>query len=63
MTKRKQTKEADRAKDVALAAAIFDPEGKIMVTPEGLLPTYSLTNTFIDEVCLVLANVYDRIVH
>lgn len=40
----------DRAKQVVLANATFDQEGKIMVTPGGFLPSQKVTNSYIERV-------------
>ncbi|EON68873.1 hypothetical protein W97_08131 [Coniosporium apollinis CBS 100218] len=37
---------ADRAQHVVLAAATFDPDGRLLVTNEGLLPTKEITRQF-----------------
>jgi hypothetical protein len=39
---------------VALAAAVFDEKGRIMVTPEGILPSRKITNTYLERVCTTL---------
>jgi hypothetical protein len=41
--KRRQKQLADRAQQVVLACARFDPEGRLMVTHEGLLPCQNMT--------------------
>ncbi|KAH8821237.1 hypothetical protein F5884DRAFT_79921 [Xylogone sp. PMI_703] len=40
---------ADRAQKVSLAAAYFDPDGRLMVSPEGLLPSRKITDSFIER--------------
>lgn len=37
---------ATKAQQIALAAAVFDKNGRILVTPEGLLPSETITDTF-----------------
>ena len=41
---------ADRAQQVVLACAIFDMDGKLMVTPEGVLPSRKITDSFTERV-------------
>lgn len=40
----------DRAKQVVLASATFDQDGRIMVTPGGFLPSQKVTNSYIERV-------------
>lgn len=40
----------DRAKQVVLASATFDQDGRIMVTPGGFLPSQKVTNSYIESV-------------
>ena len=41
---------ADRAQQVVLACAMFDINGKLMVTPEGILPCQKITDSFTERV-------------
>ncbi len=41
---------ARRAEQVVLAAAVFDSQGKILVTHEGLLPRKKITNFWLERV-------------
>jgi len=41
---------ADRAQQVVLACATFDLEGRLMVTPEGLLPSRKITDSYAERV-------------
>lgn len=41
---------ANRAQRVTLAAAVFDQHGRILVTPDGLLPSEVVTSTFLQKV-------------
>lgn len=40
---------ADKAQQVVLAAAIFDQTGRILVTPDGLLPSEKITDTYVEK--------------
>lgn len=48
---RSRKRSADRAQQVVLACATFDPEGRIMVTPEGLLPCRKITDSYNERAC------------
>jgi hypothetical protein len=39
-----------RAQQIVLAAAVFDPDGKLMVTTEGMLPTRKITSAYLEQV-------------
>jgi hypothetical protein len=54
LAQRRRTLSANRAEQVVLAVAIFDKNGKLMVTPEGLLPSQKITNSFIERVSFLL---------
>jgi len=41
---------ASKAQQVVLAAAVFDKSGRIMVNPDGLLPSENITDTFLGKV-------------
>lgn len=43
---REQRKFRDRAQQVVLAVATFDNEGRVLVTPSGLLPCQTITRQF-----------------
>lgn len=43
---------AKRAQQVVLAVAVFDLDGRILVSAEGLLPTRKITNAWLEQVCL-----------
>ena len=49
---RSRQRSADRAQQVVLACAIFDPEGRLMVTPEGLMPCRKITDSYNERVCI-----------
>lgn len=40
---------ADKAQHVVLAAAVFDPVGRILVSPDGLLPSEKITDTYVEK--------------
>ncbi|KAK7979791.1 hypothetical protein PG989_012248 [Apiospora arundinis] len=42
-------KTATKAQQIVLAAAIFDRAGRILVTPDGLLPSEKVTDTYIER--------------
>jgi hypothetical protein len=40
---------ASKAQQVVLAMAIFDKQGRILVNPDGLIPTEKITDTFLEK--------------
>jgi hypothetical protein len=46
LTQRRKRQLEDRAQHVVLASATFDHDGKILVTPEGLLPCQKITKQY-----------------
>ena len=40
---------ASKAQQVVLAAAIFDAHGRVLVSPDGLLPSEKITETFLEK--------------
>jgi hypothetical protein len=46
LTQRRKKQLEDRAQHVVLASATFDHDGKILVTPEGLLPCQKITRQY-----------------
>lgn len=40
---------AHKAQQVVLAAAVFDKSGRILVSPDGLLPSEKITDTYIEK--------------
>jgi hypothetical protein len=49
----------NRAQKVVLASAIFDPEGRIMLTTDGMFPCREITDSYHERVppsplCLIL---------
>ena len=47
---RSKKQSATRAKEVILASATFDTEGRLMVNPDGLLPCEKITNSYLEGV-------------
>lgn len=41
---------ANKAQRITLAAAVFDRNGRILVTPDGHLPSEEITSTFLQKV-------------
>ncbi|KAL9604935.1 MAG: hypothetical protein Q9219_000123 [cf. Caloplaca sp. 3 TL-2023] len=52
---RVKTRSAHRAQQVVLASVVFDTEGKLMVTPEGRLPSRKIAKTFMERAKLTVA--------
>jgi NO-binding membrane sensor protein with MHYT domain len=50
IAKRRSTKFADRAHQLVLACTFFDPDGRVMVTPDGLLPNRKIIDRYIERV-------------
>ncbi|KFY31704.1 hypothetical protein V493_00884 [Pseudogymnoascus sp. VKM F-4281 (FW-2241)] len=48
VTQRRRTRSANRAQQVVLASAIFDHNGRLLVTPEGLLPNQKVTTSYVE---------------
>ncbi|KAL8787578.1 MAG: hypothetical protein Q9213_002140 [Squamulea squamosa] len=46
---RVKTRSAHRAQEVVLASTIFDTEGKLLVTPEGTLPSRKIAKTYLEK--------------
>ncbi len=40
---------ASKAQQVVLAAAVFDDQGRVLVSPDGLLPSEKITETFLEK--------------
>jgi hypothetical protein len=40
---------ADKAQQIVLAAAVFDKSGRILVNPDGLLPSEKVTDTYLEK--------------
>ncbi|KAH8897836.1 hypothetical protein GQ53DRAFT_637355 [Thozetella sp. PMI_491] len=48
-TARVMKRYANKAQQVVLASAIFDQQGRVLVTPDGLLPSEKITDTFVEK--------------
>lgn len=49
-TARVMSRYAHKAQQVILATAIFDKDGRVLVSPEGLLPSEKITDSFLEKV-------------
>lgn len=47
---RVKSRSANQAQQVVLASVIFDTEGKLLVNPEGTLPSRKIAKTYLEEV-------------
>lgn len=50
ITQRQLMIAAKRAQQVVLAVAVFDPDGKILVSPDGFIPMRKITNSWVERV-------------
>jgi hypothetical protein len=48
-TARMRKRYASKAQKVVLAAAVFDKQGRILVNPDGLVPSEMITDTFLER--------------
>ncbi|RKU47465.1 hypothetical protein DL546_009270 [Coniochaeta pulveracea] len=48
-TARVLSRYASKAQQVVLATAIFDKQGRVLVSPEGLLPSEKITDSFLEK--------------
>ncbi|KAI9848208.1 MAG: hypothetical protein M1837_000882 [Sclerophora amabilis] len=48
VAQRRRTRSANKAQQVVLACVTFDPDGRLMVSPEGLLPSQKITNSYVE---------------
>jgi NO-binding membrane sensor protein with MHYT domain len=51
---RNMSRSAERAQKITLAAAVFDLDGRILVDPDGLVPSTIITNSFPETVSTTL---------
>ncbi|KAI9769297.1 MAG: hypothetical protein M1839_003774 [Geoglossum umbratile] len=49
LAQHRRAEQANRAQQVVLACATFDPKGRLMVSPEGLLPSQKITNSYLEQ--------------
>ncbi|KAI9734718.1 MAG: hypothetical protein M1818_006705 [Claussenomyces sp. TS43310] len=49
VAQRRRSQYVNRARQVVLAAIVFDKDGRLMVTPEGLLPSQKITNSYLEK--------------
>ncbi|KAK8093623.1 hypothetical protein PG997_000308 [Apiospora hydei] len=56
-------KTATKAQQIVLAAAVFDRAGRILVTPDGLLPSEKVTDTYIERTHDDVFNVANPLFH
>ncbi|KAI9801284.1 MAG: hypothetical protein M1833_002854 [Piccolia ochrophora] len=49
LARRHRRQSADRVQQVVLACATFDPNGRLLVTPEGLLPSQTITKSYTEK--------------
>ncbi|KAH0565108.1 hypothetical protein GP486_001492 [Trichoglossum hirsutum] len=49
LAQRRRLEQADRAQQVVLASATFDPKGRLMVTTEGLMPSQKITTSYLEQ--------------
>ncbi len=50
LTQRRRRVLADKSQQVVLASVTFDPDGRFLVTTEGLLPCKKVTRQYIEQV-------------
>lgn len=43
---------AHKAQTIVVAAAVFDRQGRILVSPAGLVPSEKITDAFLEKVCV-----------
>ncbi|KAI9767503.1 MAG: hypothetical protein M1839_004491 [Geoglossum umbratile] len=49
LAQRRRAQQSDRAQQVVLACAIFDSRGRLMVSPDGLVPNQKITRTYLEQ--------------
>ena len=54
-SQRRRREIADNAQQVVLASVTLDPEGRFLVTSEGLLPSQKVTRQYNQRVCTFYA--------
>jgi hypothetical protein len=48
---RSRKQSASQAQQVVLSCAVWDPDGRLLVTPAGLLPCQKISNSSWEKVC------------
>lgn len=48
---RRKVQLANRAREIVLAVVIFDTDGQLLVTAEGVLPSRKITDLYYERVC------------
>ncbi|KAI9761624.1 MAG: hypothetical protein M1840_001740 [Geoglossum simile] len=49
LTQHRRAEQANRAQQVVLACAIFDVQGRLMVSPDGLVPSQKITRAYLEQ--------------
>jgi hypothetical protein len=50
LAQHRRAEQANRAQQVVLACAIFDAQGRLMVSPDGLVPSQKITRAYLEQV-------------
>ncbi|KAI9760932.1 MAG: hypothetical protein M1840_002174 [Geoglossum simile] len=49
LAQHRRAEQSNRAQQVVLACATFDPKGRLMVSPEGLVPSQKITSSYLEQ--------------
>jgi NO-binding membrane sensor protein with MHYT domain len=49
LTQHRRSQQSNRAQQVVVACAYFDSEGRLMVTPEGMMPSRKISNSYLER--------------
>ena len=60
---RRRRQLADRAQHVVLASATFDPDGRLLVTQEGLMPSQKITRQYNQRVGWIFLDVVTDVIY